>query len=160
MKSVCSSHIGLVALSVVLAALIFITQNGAAEPSPGKFSVQTRDFTLNFEAEAGGRLYQHPIGADDPNAKLRRDDEFYPQAGDGYVWEPALQVTHADGNTSTALLFDDVLQTNETPDVELTRIQLHDPAYPMEVTLCFRAHRQDDVIEETGIIRCDFVGKF
>ena len=39
-----------------------------------------------------------------PNPKLKRDDELYPQAGDGYVWEPALEIVHADGNTSTALL--------------------------------------------------------
>ncbi len=45
---------------------------------------------------------------------LQRDDEFYPQAGDGYIWEPALQVVHADGNTSTALVFDDITQTNDS----------------------------------------------
>src|SRR5271157_2787451 len=127
MNTVHSSHLALIGLSVCLATSCLSAQNGAAEPSPqGKFGVRTRDFVLNFETGADGRLYQHPIGGVDPDAKLRRDDEFYPQAGDGYVWEPALQVTHADGNTSTALFFENVSQTNETPDMELTRIQLRD----------------------------------
>ncbi len=154
MKSVHSNHLVLIGLSVCLATSCFSAQNGAAEPPPqGKFGVRTRDFALNFETGADGRLYQHPIGGVDPDAKLRRDDEFYPQAGDGYVWEPALQVIHADGNTSTALRFENVSQTNESPDMELTRIQLHDSAYPLEVTLCFRTHNQDDVIEEWTEIR-------
>ena len=100
-----------------------------------------------------GRLYQRPIGMDDTDAKLPRDNEFYPQAGDGYVWEPALQVVHADGNTSTALVYDGLTQTNESADIELTRIHLHDPAYPFEVTLCFRTHYNEDLIEEWTEIR-------
>lgn len=117
------------------------------------FTLKTKAFALNFQVGDDGRLYQRPIGMDDSNAKLPRDDEFYPQAGDGYVWEPGLQVVHADGNTSTALLYDGLAQTNETADIEWTRIHLHDSAYPFEVTLCFRTHRDEDVIEEWTEIR-------
>lgn len=59
-----------------------------------------------------------------------------------------MQVVHADGNTSTDLIFDDVTQTNESADITLTRIQLHDPAYPFHVTLCFKTHADEDVVEE------------
>jgi alpha-galactosidase len=62
------------------------------------FSVNTAHFILHFQTGADGRLYQQPIG-DDSNSKLSRDAEFYPQAGDGYVWESAIQIVHADGNT-------------------------------------------------------------
>jgi alpha-galactosidase len=117
------------------------------------FDLGTKNFAMTFQVGNDGRLYQRPIGADDPKAKLQRDDEFYPQAGDGYVWEPALQVVHADGNTSTALLYDGLTQTHESADIELTRIRLHDPAYPFEVTLCFKAHYEEDVIEEWTEIR-------
>src|SRR5580698_11659260 len=129
---------------LAFAGVLFVAYPTWAE----KISVGTKDFTLNFQVGDDHRLYQQPIGMDESNWKLQRDDEYYPQAGDGYVWEPALQVTHADGNTSTALLLDQVSQTNETPDRVLTRIQLRDPAYPLEVTLCFRTHNRDDVIEE------------
>jgi alpha-galactosidase len=119
-----------------------------ALPPYETFSLKTKSFTVKFEVGDDGRLYQFPIGADDADSKLPRDDEFYPQAGDGYVWEPALQVIHADGNTSTALVYDGLTQSNESPDIELTQIHLHDPAYPFEVTLCFRTHYHEDVIEE------------
>ena len=118
-----------------------------ALPSYETISLKTKSFAVNFQAGDDGRLYQFPIGADSM-IKLPRDDEFYPQAGDGYVWEPALQVVHADGNTSTTLQFENFAQTNETPDIELTQIQLRDPAYPFEVALCFRTHHEDDVVEQ------------
>lgn len=119
-----------------------------ALPPDEVFNLTTRSFVMTFQVGDDGRLYQRPIGVADPATKLTRDDEFYPQAGDGYVWEPALQVVHADGNTSTALLYDGVTRTNVSPDIELTRIHLHDPEYPFEATLCFRTHDAEDVIEE------------
>ena len=85
-----------------------------ALPPYETFRLRTKSFAVTFQVGDDGRLYQRPIGADDPGAKLSRDDEFYPQAGDGYVWEPALQVVHADGNTSTALLYDGLTRTNES----------------------------------------------
>jgi alpha-galactosidase len=134
------------------AAAIFCINDGLAAPAHEAFALKTKSFTVNFQVGPDGRLYQVPIGAD-PKTKLLRDTEFYPQAGDGYVWEPALQVIHADGNTSTALLFDTVTRSNESPDIELTRIQLRDPAYPFGVALCFRAHHDEDVLEEWTEIR-------
>jgi alpha-galactosidase len=126
--------------------------NGTPKPvalSPYEtFSVQTKTFALNFEIGDDGRLYQRAVGAADENAKLLRTDESYPQAGDGYVWEPALQVIHADGNTSTALQFDNVTRTNDDAGRELTYIKLHDPAYPLTLTLNFRADRERDVVEQ------------
>ena len=119
-----------------------------ALPPYETFNLGTKTFVMTFQVGDDGRLYQCPIGADNPATKLVRDDEFYPQAGDGYVWEPALQVVHADGNTSTDLHFVSETQTNETADIALTRVVLRDPAYPFEVALCFRTHRDEDVIEE------------
>jgi alpha-galactosidase len=130
------------------AATLFLTENGVAKPLPETFSVQTKNFALDFVAGDDGRLYQRAVGAADPNEKLQRTDESYPQAGDGYIWEPALQVVHADGNTSTALIFEGVTRTNDDAGRELTQIKLHDPAYPLEVTLNFRADRERDVVEQ------------
>jgi alpha-galactosidase len=116
-------------------------------------SIETEHFTVDFQVGNDGRLYQHAIGAPNVGIKLLRTDEAYPQAGDGYVWEPALQVVHADGNTSTTLSFQSVTQTNETTGIKLTRIQLRDPAYPFEVSLCFRTYHDEDVIEQWAEIR-------
>ena len=133
-----------------------IMKDGSAPPSAlppyDTFGLKTKNFTVNFQVGDDGRLYQFPIGSAE-NSKLLRDQEFYPQAGDGYVWEPALEVIHADGNTSTVLLYDGMMQTNESPNIEVTRIHLHDPAYPFEVTLCFRTHYHEDVVEQWTEIR-------
>jgi alpha-galactosidase len=133
---------------LALAALICAAPSTFAK----SFTVQTKSFAVNFQTGGDGRLYQQPIGTDS-GMKLSRDDEFYPQAGDGYIWEPALQVVHADGNTSTDLRFENVTQTNESPDITLTKIELRDPAYPFEVTIFLRAHRDEDLIEQWEEIR-------
>jgi alpha-galactosidase len=111
-------------------------------------SIGTKDFKLNFQVGDDHRLYQQPVGTEQPNWKPQRDDEFYPQAGDGYIWEPSLQVVHSDGNTSTALVYEGVARTNETTAVEEIRIRLHDAAYSFELTLCFRVHRPVNIVEE------------
>ena len=126
--------------------------DGAAAPvalPPYKgFDVKTKSFILGFQIGDDGRLHQFPVGNADRDRQLERDFESYPQAGDGYVWEPALDVVHADGNTSTALRYVGITRTNESANIELTRVHLRDPAYPFDVTLCFRAHRNEDIIEQ------------
>lgn len=113
-----------------------------------KFSVSTQTFAMDFEVGDDGRLYQRAIGGTDPDKESKRDDEAYPQAGDGYIWEPALQVVHADGNTSTALVFESITRKNDPAGREETQIKLHDPAYPFAVTLHFLADRERDVVEQ------------
>jgi alpha-galactosidase len=149
MKSVCTNRVGLIALFVGMYTSLLINEAGGAKPpTPEKFSVQTKDFALSFEVGGDGRLYQRAVGAADANETLHRADESYPQTGDGYIWEPALQVVHADGNTSTALTFEGVMRTNDGTGQELTKIKLHDLAYPFEVTINFRADRERDVVEQ------------
>ena len=139
------------ALSGVVSSLAAdVMKGGPAKAAPlhKTFSLKTASFTLDFEVGDDGRLYQTPIGVTSADRKPQRIDEAYPQAGDGYIYEPAIQVVHADGNTSTALLFEGVTRTNEADGRELMRIQLRDPAYPFEVALCFRAQRDRDVVEQ------------
>ncbi len=119
-----------------------------AEIPAQPFSVKTRNFALQFEVGKDGRLYQHAIGAGEQKKGPQRTDEAYPPAGDGFIWEPALQVTHADGNTSTALVFERLERTNEAAGRELVRFKLHDPAYPFTTELYFRTDPERDVIEQ------------
>ena len=99
-----------------------------------------------------GRLYQVPLGGGGLDVS-KRVHEAYPQWGDGYIYEPALQVTHADGNTSTRLDYQKLSITKEDKGRELHQIHLRDPAYPLEVTLCFRTHHELDVLEQWTEIR-------
>lgn len=113
--------------------------------------LRTKDFTIVFAVGSDGRLYQRPVGSVE-NGKTQRGDEAYPQAGDGYYWEPGLAATHADGNTSTKLIFQGVQKTHDDRS-ELVRFALKDPAYPFEATLCFRLHHKLDVIEQWAEIQ-------
>ena len=139
-------------LTATLLLAAWFQANSTAEPATvavrESFAIKTKILAVTHQVGADGRLYQQPVQAGSSPAVPVRDDEFYPQAGDGYVWEPALEVTHADGNTSTVLVFDSLTQTNETADITATRIRLHDSAYPFYVTLCFKAHLDEDVIEQ------------
>jgi alpha-galactosidase len=91
-----------------------------------------------------------------------RELELYPQFGDGFgenfISEPALQVTHADGNTSTDLICvrheTQMIDTN----ISLTRIEMKDPAYPFFVMLCFKTYSREDIIEQWTEIRSDEAG--
>jgi alpha-galactosidase len=140
------------ALFVTLLMAFGFRASVSAEPATvatrETFALKTKSLTVTLQVGNDGRLYQQPVSAGPNGSELVRDDEFYPQAGDGYVWEPALQVTHADGNTSTALVFDGLTQSNETADITATRIRLHDAAYPFDVTLCFKTHHDEDVVEQ------------
>ena len=77
---------------------------------------------------------------------------FYPNAytpaGTWNLSEPAIEVTHADGNPSLELHY--VSHTVAQPDAHstLTRIRLRDPAYPFEVTLCYQVWPQENVVEQ------------
>ncbi len=51
-------------------------------------SVATKGFKIDFEVGDDGRLYQHAVGME--AEKLQRAAEGYPQAGDGYIWEPGV----------------------------------------------------------------------
>jgi alpha-galactosidase len=110
--------------------------------------LKTAHFELDFQIGNDDRLYQKTVSNLEPVKTPERNDEAYPQAGDGYIWEPALQAVHSDGNTSTKLLYEGVTRTSESAARELLRIKLRDPAYPFDVTLCFRARRDQDLIEQ------------
>lgn len=123
-------------------------------PSPNHMIIlQTKNFSMNFQVGEDGRLYQLPLGTAEAKAKNARREEAYPQAGDGYVWEPAIEVVHADGNTSTALQYTGITRTPEGEGRELVRLALRDTAYAFHVTLCFRLHAALDVIEQWVEIR-------
>src|SRR5262249_8462034 len=85
--------------------------------------------------------------------KLSRLDEFHPPAGNGFIDEPAIQAFHADGNTSTDLIYVHHTVQEVSSNVSITRIELKDRAYPFFVTLCIKAYRDKDMLEQWAEIR-------
>ncbi len=72
----------------------------------------------------------------------------YPSYGGDYVNEPALRVTHADGNLTTELVYQSHEQSQAGEDVTLTKIVLKDKFYPLTATLFYKAYSGVDIIEQ------------
>ncbi|WP_335964737.1 alpha-galactosidase [Galbibacter sp. PAP.153] len=74
-------------------------------------------------------------------------NSIYTPAGSKNLLEPAINITHTDGNTSLSLEYINA-ETNEVePNVHLTKIVLQDKVYDLEVDLFFKAYYKEDVIE-------------
>ena len=87
--------------------------------------------------------------------KLDRETEYHPPFGDGFISEPAVQATHADGNNSTDLIFVTNQSTRLDSNITLTHIELKDRYYPFFVTLCVKAYHDQDVLEQWTEFRHD-----
>jgi alpha-galactosidase len=127
----------------------------AAEPRP--ISIATARSALVLVVARDGRLHQVAYGRNRPVTvpdKLALEDDAYPTAGNGFVAEPALQAVHADGNTSTDLMFVGQ-ETSGDARVRHTTIRLKDRFYPFFVTLHFEAFRDEDVIRQWVELRHD-----
>ena len=77
----------------------------------------------------------------------------YTPAGSWNLVEPALQLTHGDGNTSLELIY----VSNETKQVDantmLVSILLKDPVYATEVTLYYKTYFKENVVEQWTVIK-------
>ena len=72
--------------------------------------------------------------------------EVYSTSGNEDFFEPALGITHADGNMTTYLYYVDASQEEVSGGV-LTRINLKDDKYPVNVTLNYVAYPKENVIK-------------
>jgi hypothetical protein len=88
-----------------------------------------------------------------PSRTPAREDEFHPAAGNGFILETAVQAAHADGNTSTDLVYVSHETDAVDDNVTLTRVSSKDVFYPFFVTRSLRARRREDVIEQWAEIR-------
>ncbi|MBN8823240.1 MULTISPECIES: alpha-galactosidase [unclassified Spirosoma] len=80
-------------------------------------------------------------------------NSVYTPAGGRNLLEPAIQVTHADGNPSLDLKYIRHETQSIADGVVLTKVYLKDPQYPFEVTLYYKAYQKEDVIEQWSSIR-------
>jgi alpha-galactosidase len=123
----------------------------AAPVAPRPITIATAGSALVLAVAPDGRLQQIDYGRPRTGAlpdKLAPEDEAYPASGSGWISEPALQVVHADGNTSTELAYVDHETRKVDGNVTHTRIRLKDRYYPFFVTLHFEAFAAEDVIRQ------------
>ncbi|MCF2518754.1 alpha-galactosidase [Dyadobacter sp. CY351] len=79
----------------------------------------------------------------------------YTPAGTWNVSEPALQLTHGDGNKSLDLVYVSHKTAKENDNVSLTSIVLKDPVYAVEVTLFYKTYFQENVVEQWSVIKSE-----
>jgi len=100
-----------------------------------------------------GRLYQVYLGSklgsvDDITQFKASGHLAYATFGTDNLFEPAIRMTHNDGNPSLELKY--VSHNIEKPseDITITSILLRDPEYPVDVTIYIKSYIQEDVIEQ------------
>ncbi|MEP6612964.1 MAG: alpha-galactosidase, partial [Mucilaginibacter sp.] len=76
----------------------------------------------------------------------------YTSAGTRNLLEPAIAVTHADGNKSLDLKYINHTVTKVSEDVSLLSIKLKDSVYDFEVTLNYQTYYNEDVTEQWSVI--------
>lgn len=116
--------------------------------------VGTKNTDLTYKVNRkDGRLYQAYFGTKLGNiADLKQMQEpehlGYPTFGTDNLFEPAIRMTHNDGNPSLELKY--ISHNSEKPsaNVTITNILLKDPQYPVEVTLHIKSYTAEDVIEQ------------
>lgn len=77
----------------------------------------------------------------------------YTPAGSRNLMEPAISVTHTDGNMSLDLRFVSHKVSRLDDNVSLLAVKLKDPVYNFEVTLYYKSYYKEDVIEQWSVIR-------
>lgn len=116
------------------------------------FDITSGELKLTLIVGNDDRLYQLYFGNKDVNVEIpqklpTREWEFLPPYGNGVLTEPAIQATHADGNTSTELLY--VSHTTEAlpGGLELTTVFLKDPCYSFYVEVYLKSYPETNVME-------------
>jgi alpha-galactosidase len=148
-------------LSLIISVILsIITSFGQAEKNPVKqspdiiISIGTKNTDLVFRVNSrDGRLYQAYLGT-----KLGNTDDLkqmkdpghlaYATYGTDNLFEPAIRMTHNDGNPSLELKYISHNSEKSDADITVTNIILRDPEFPVEVTLHIRTYFAEDVFEQ------------
>jgi len=99
---------------------------------------------LSHESDLQNLSWSQHAGSD--GSVSTRGWEAYSTSGNEDFFEPALGVTHADGNMTTYLYYVDSSQ-EPVPGGTYTRIILKDNRYPVNVTLNYVAYAKENVIK-------------
>jgi alpha-galactosidase len=81
------------------------------------------------------------------------NDAAYSTSGTRNLFEPAITVTHADGNNSLDLHYVRHSVKKESDNISIISIVLKDPAYQLETTLYYKVYYNEDVVEQWSEIR-------
>jgi alpha-galactosidase len=148
--------------SIILIAAISSESTGqfsSARPQTSQvpdilITVSTLNTDLVYKVNGrDGRLYQLYLGARLVNTsglnQLRDAGHLaYATFGTDNLFEPAIRLTHNDGNPSLELKYVSHNTEKQDANITITRILLKDPEYPVEVTLNIKSFSAEDVLEQ------------
>lgn len=120
-----------------------------------KIRLTTDHTELVLSVDPKGKLFQSYLGSrliGDNDLPLTRHEAYIP-AGTNNLFEPAVSVTHADGNPSLELLYSTLSVDSAMSGVTAYTITLKDPQYPFEVLLHINCYKKDDIFKSWTEIR-------
>jgi alpha-galactosidase len=132
-----------------LLCLCFLVANAQSEK---QVVIETSHVSLVLTVGSKGRIYQSYLGkkllnpADNTVFSAGRH-EAYITGGMEDQFQPAIRVTHADGNPSLELQYVSDHTSRPADDITETVFNLKDPKYPFEVILHYQAYYNEDVIK-------------
>ena len=142
---------------LVLAILMLVS---VAADAKNMISIHTNNVQLVLEVKPNGRLYQAYLGEKlsdatpldqlfmpraNQTSPMWAGSEAYPVMGTEDYFEPALQLTHNNGNPTSVLKYVSHTQTARNGATE-TVVKLRDEKYPLNVNLHYLAYAKEDVI--------------
>jgi alpha-galactosidase len=144
------------------------TVKGFGTPKNATIAIETKDNALLLQTDKTNRLFINYFGKrlsqvgeyknietqfrfTDDNAGIY--NHAYTPSGSWSLVEPALRITHADGNTSTELLYDRHSVQKIDDNVSITSVVLKDNVYPIEVTLFYKTYAKENTIEQWSVIK-------
>ncbi len=153
-------------MKVLYPAILSMAAIASANVQAGEkniIRIATDNTDLVLEVGPNNRLYQTYLGpkllhesdlhnlswsqyAASDGSVSKRGWEVYSTSGNEDFFEPALGITHADGNMTTYLYYVDSSQ-KEVPGGVHTRINLKDDKYPVNVAINYVAYPKENVIK-------------
>ena len=147
---------------IMISSLLLLSLSAAADELK-TIRISTDNTDMILQVNNNGRLYMVYLGdkllnaadADKLDWRMNtgsdgsvstRGHEAYMASGGEDFFEPALAVTHADGDKTTYLYYKDS-QTRAIDGGTETIIHLADKKYPLEVTLHYAAYNRQNVIK-------------
>lgn len=135
---------------VICLLTLSLSVTGLRAQESKRIAIETDHTALILSVGKNGRLYQSYLGERLSNAA----DSNLPQGKEAYItggmedqFQPAIRITHTDGNPSLELVYAN--KEVRTPDAGSTEtiISLKDPQYPVTVKLHYQAYAHEDVIK-------------
>lgn len=139
-------------LLLIILFLVFYSNSAFSENVRKRIPIETKNILFLLEVDSNNKIYQTYLGPkvnpdEIPNFNQNIQD-IYPNFGTSFINEPAIMVTHADGNTSTEILY--IKHSIEKNSDGSTTICLatKDSYYPFYVNIYFKTFYNYDIIEE------------